>query len=287
MFLSVSMTIASQDDHYDALVSGALFDGVNTAAPDADGISVFKDFRNHADAVASILLYSAKETAFYPSSACGVHTQPEAFFNYLQKATSFPAFRYLGVEDEQYMLELRNGGSEQLLDQIAEKYYGREGVRVSRKLETDNAAREIREAFRKLVPKSIEDPGWRRWVLSLVTIYKPKDSDEITFDLAHVRLTISRDAVTGEAVIDPQVASLTKSSYLVMGRYISFYSDEIANFIEKATVNVFLRAMTTCNKEEEERETEVKFKPQRCKTRGEGPQRQSGTPRRTCGMNVQ
>ncbi|KAI7825639.1 hypothetical protein BC939DRAFT_447906 [Gamsiella multidivaricata] len=56
-----SMALAFQE-HYDALASGALVLGVSAAAPDADGTGVFRDFKNHADVVASILLYRAKET---------------------------------------------------------------------------------------------------------------------------------------------------------------------------------------------------------------------------------
>ncbi|KAG0302739.1 Trimethylguanosine synthase [Dissophora globulifera] len=248
----VSVAIASQD-HYDALVSGALFDGVNTADPHADDLGVFKNSKNHADAVASILQYSANGAAFDPSA--GIHTRPEAYFGYLQNVASFPAFHFLGVEDKQRALKLSGGGTEELLDQIVENYFGSDQDQASsyvrhwqRKLiatEEERARKEqVREAFRKLIPRMVAKVGWRKWVLSLVTIRKPKGTDDVSFELAHVRLTISRDADDGRVVIDPQEASLITSSYSMIGGYTSFYSEEISRFIEKTTVDKFLENMT-------------------------------------------
>ncbi|KAF9993881.1 hypothetical protein BGZ80_004467 [Entomortierella chlamydospora] len=267
-----STTLAYNNQHYDALVSGALFEGVNTADPDANRTSVFKDFKNHADAVASILIYSAKETSFDPSEK--IHTRPEAYFDFLQKAASFPAFFYRGPEDREHELRL-NGDPEQLLDQIADHYYRQEDYIYDSKINgySDSCIGEgmkkkkenIREAFRKLIPKTVENKHWKQWVLSLVTIQKPLGSDEVTFDLAQVRLTIStvhdktgrrnsrcsRSTSGGggsggcTVAIDRQVALLVKSSYNLVGGYTSFYSDEIARFIEKGTVDEFLRLMTT------------------------------------------
>ncbi|KAF9356593.1 hypothetical protein BGX26_005052 [Mortierella sp. AD094] len=264
-----SIALAYNDQHYDALVSGALFEGVNTADPDANRTSLFKDFKNHADAVASILIYGAKETSFDPSEK--IHTQPEAYFDFLQRAASFPAFFYRYTEDKEHELHL-NGDPEQLLDQIADHYYRQEDYVYINELNGDSDSyssdgmkqkkKNIREAFRKLVPKTVENKHWKQWVLSLVTIQKPADSDEVTFDLAQVRLTISTThnsrrggrnsrcsrGSSGSgctAAIDRQVALLVKSSYNVVGGYISFYSDEIARFIEKGTVDEFLRLMTT------------------------------------------
>ncbi|KAF9168963.1 hypothetical protein BGX21_011014 [Mortierella sp. AD011] len=269
-----STTLAYNDQHYDALVSGALFEGVNTADPDANRTSVFKDFKNHADAVASILIYSAKETSFDPSEK--IHTRPEAYFDFLQKAASFPAFFYRGPEDREHELRL-NGDPEQLLDQIADHYYRQEDFICDSEINGYSGGcigegmkkkkkEYIREAFRKLIPKTVENKHWKQWVLSLVTIQKPLSSDKVTFDLAQVRLTIStvHDSIGGRknsccsksisrgggsggctAAIDRQVALLVKSSYSLDGGYISFYSDEIARFIEKGTVDEFLRLMTT------------------------------------------
>ncbi|KAK3822956.1 MAG: hypothetical protein J3Q66DRAFT_136779 [Benniella sp.] len=234
---------------YDALVSGALFEGVNTASPDADAISVFKDYKNHADAVASILLTKAKESDFDPRD--GIHTIPETYFSFLENAASFPAFFHRGQEDEQHALRLKGGDNDQLLDEITDKYlqkpssFSLPSPKGSKNKREEERALRIRQAFRELIPATVEKAEWKDWALSLVTIQKPLGSDNITFELAHVRLEISRDDRTGRAVIGPQEATLVKSSYSVMGSYISFYSNEIAKFIEKATVDEFLRAMTT------------------------------------------
>jgi hypothetical protein len=179
------------------------------------------------------LLTKARDSAFDPRGH--VHTHPETYFTFLQDTASFPAFYCTGQEDDQHSLQVKGGDLDQLLDEIANKYLGEESTRRSR----------IRQAFREMIPEQIEDAAWRHWALSLVTIQKPAGSDNVTFELAHVRLKIARDDKTGRAVIGPQEATLVKSSYSVMGRYISFYSAELAKIFDKATVDELVDAMTT------------------------------------------
>ncbi|KAG0198057.1 hypothetical protein BGX28_008476 [Mortierella sp. GBA30] len=239
--LALGALVAAQD-HYHALASGVLFDGVNTADPAADGTAVFRDKWNHADGVASILLYSAKETAFHPAD--GISDSPESYFDFLQKVADFPAFHIIGTEDKEYDLTL-DGSLEQFLDQITDKYR----LSLSRSLHqpTLGLLDRIRDAFRGLVPESVDNPSKTRkkWLLSLVILQKPKESDEVTFEMIHVRLTISKEEKSGRALIDQQSASMTVSSYMVIGRYISFYSDELARFIEKGDVDQLISALTT------------------------------------------
>ncbi|KAF9113117.1 hypothetical protein BGX27_002182 [Mortierella sp. AM989] len=271
--------ILAYTDHYDALISGGLFEGVNTADPKANRTSIFQDPKNHADAVASILIHSAKETSFSPSQE--IHTPPEIYFNFLQHVISFPAFRYRGnVEDAHHALYL-DGDLEQLLDQISDHYYKQDddhhldlvcNNNNSNNNNIDDGMKEkkqrIREAFRKLIPKTVENKDWKQWLLSLVTIQKLENSDHVTFDLAQVRLTIStgneknnegkRKRKEGKdfdcskggctAVIDRQVALLIKSSYFVVGGYVSFFSSEISKMVEKGTVDEFLELLTTKQK---------------------------------------
>ncbi|KAF9430830.1 hypothetical protein BGZ76_000685 [Entomortierella beljakovae] len=255
-----SITLAYDGGHYDALVSRFIFVGVNTGIPKANGTSLFKEFRNHADAVASVLLTSATDAQFDPSQ--GIHTRPVAYFDFLENTVRFPAFRYRGLEDHIQELHL-DGGLDQFLDEISEHYY-----RIDCHSETGNMTVEelmqrrlnIRKVFKKLVPKTIENKDWKRWLFSTVTIQKPKNSDKVSFEFAQVRLTISqnggninREGTRGRtisktparAVIDRQVALLVKSCYFVDGGYMSFFSDEIANFIESGSVDELQALMTT------------------------------------------
>ncbi|KAF9950486.1 hypothetical protein BGZ72_007872 [Mortierella alpina] len=220
-------------DHYNAMASGVLFEGVNTADPATDGVGVFRDYRNHADAVASILLYCANDTSFFPAG--GISDTPEAYFDFIQKAAIFPAFYFLGTEDKQYTLDL-NGDKGQFLDQVIEKY----------RLESAFADLDrIRNSFWDLVPRAIDHPSRRSWLLSMITLRKQMGSDDVTFSIAHVRLTMSKDEKSGIATIDRQVASMTLSCYSVMGRYISFYSDELARYIEKGSVGQLIRTLSS------------------------------------------
>ncbi|KAF9200122.1 hypothetical protein BGZ49_009669 [Haplosporangium sp. Z 27] len=274
---AVRAHINSDQQHYNALISSAIFEGLNTADPKANVTSLFKDPKNHADAVASILIYNAKSTSFDPSEK--IHTHPEIYFDFLQTVASFPAFHHQGTtEDKEYELYL-NGDPEQLLDQIADHYYDydydqcddydynssghrdcggrsggddRNGIKKRRE--------KTRQAFRGMIPKTVENEEWKQWLLSLITIRKPANSDEVTFELAQVRLTISRsnncnnkelgpsfncNGGGGGVAIDRQVALMVKSSYSVNGGFISFFSDDISRFVEKGTLDEFLTLMTT------------------------------------------
>ncbi|KAF9572369.1 hypothetical protein EC968_009943 [Mortierella alpina] len=232
-----SAALAKAQDHYNAMATGVLFEGVNTADPDADGVGVFRDYKNHADAVASILLYCAEETSFIPAG--GKSDVPEAYFDFIQKAASFPAFYFLGTEDKQYTLDL-NGDIRQFLDQVTEKY----------RLEpTFTHPDRISNRFQDLIPRTIEHPHKRNWLLSLITLHKQMGTDNVTFSMAHVRLTMSRDEKSGIATIDRQAASMTLSCYSVMGRYISFYSDELARYIKKGSVDQLIRTLSSSESE--------------------------------------
>ncbi|KAI1312307.1 hypothetical protein EDD11_002961 [Mortierella claussenii] len=291
-FYLVSFTLASphDDSHYDSIASGVLFLGLNTADPNADHIAVFQDYKNHADAVASILLSCALQSSFdpqkYPQDTDiqrGTRPllleqrspPPETFFQFLETVAAYPAFYHFEEENEdgQYELMLQ-GGEEQLLDEIMEKYENPSlhvAVRHQKDLGLDKANR-IRQAFRELLPRctvtadDATDFSWRtpgrdeqttKWVLSLVVISKPEGTDDVTFDMAHVRLAASGcsgksnddDDGNGKGMnkvrIEKQVASMTRSSYSVIGRYISYYSGDIAKMVGKSTVDAFKRAMTT------------------------------------------
>lgn len=196
-------------------------------------MGVFRDYKNHADAVASILLYCAEETSFLPAG--GISDTPEAYFDFVQKAASFPAFYYLGTEDKQYTLDL-NGDMGQFLEQVTEKY---------RLESTFKHLDRISSSFQALVPRTIDHPSQRSWLLSLITLHKEMGTDNVTFSMAHVRLTMSRDEKSGTATIDRQEASMTLSCYSVMGRYISFYSDELARYIEKGSVDQLIHTLSS------------------------------------------
>ncbi|CAO3566704.1 unnamed protein product [Mortierella alpina] len=240
LFLSLSYAaLAIAQDHYNALATGVLFEGNNTADPDADGVGVFRDFKNHADAVASILLYCAEETSFLPAGAKS--DTPEAYFGFIQKAASFPAFYFLGTEDKQYTLAL-DGDRRQFLEQVMEKY---------RLESTFEDLDRISDSFQALLPGTIDHPSQRSWLISLITLQKQIGTDNVTFSMAHVRLTMSRDEKSGVATIDRQEASMTLSCYSVLGRFISFYSDELARYIKKGSVDQLIRTLSSSKGQED------------------------------------
>ncbi|KAG0264445.1 hypothetical protein BG011_006804 [Mortierella polycephala] len=129
-FYSSAAALTTGQDRFDRLSSGVLFDGINASDPNTDGTSVFKDFCNHANAVASMLLYHAKDAGFDPSTN-GVSTPSEAYFGFLQNVADFSALYSLSSND-----------LEQFLEQVAQKF----------RMDSETKADRTKVAFRALVP---------------------------------------------------------------------------------------------------------------------------------------
>ncbi|KAG0259055.1 hypothetical protein DFQ27_004254 [Actinomortierella ambigua] len=62
----------------------------NVKATGATGASLFRDSRNHPDAVGTVLNHAATLANFFP--ARGLEDQTEQFSNYIMKVSSFPGF---------------------------------------------------------------------------------------------------------------------------------------------------------------------------------------------------
>ncbi|KAF9364273.1 hypothetical protein BGX34_002035 [Mortierella sp. NVP85] len=270
--LSVSAVFAAAE--YDALVSGALFNGIDTTRPGHQGLSIFADSRNHPSAVASILLYLANKSRFTPKrSKNGVIRDGTSYRLFARQSVTFPAFvkRYQTYVE----LELHTGDREELAEKIEEWYEAQMAD-----------PRQIGIAFQNLVPKYIEGgigddldndslemdedslqwdmynrfsthPRWfgRRqeeapqattstWLLSHIVVYSEPHVSP-SFELSSISLKLSRDPRTGKAHIVPQKIVLEQTMFSVDSEYLKQRAEYFAEFVETVKMNRFLDEIST------------------------------------------
>jgi hypothetical protein len=273
-----SVTVVFAAAEYDALVSGALFNGIDTTQPGHQGLSIFSDSRNHPSAVASILLYLANKSRFTPKrSKNGVIRDGSSYRLFARQSVTFPAFikRYQSYAE----LELHTGGREELAEKI-EEWYDAQMADPS----------QIGMAFQNLVPKYIDGdigdesdndsleanegslqwdmpdrfsthPRWfgRRqrkvpqattstWLLSHIVVYSEPHVAP-SFELASINLKLSRDPRTGKAHIVPQKIVLEQTMFSVDSEYLKQRAGYFAEFVETVKMNRFLDEISTYSKQ--------------------------------------
>ncbi|KAF9149188.1 hypothetical protein BG015_009036 [Linnemannia schmuckeri] len=201
-----------------AVISGAMFMGEDTTDYSADPAEIFRDPNNHAGAAASILVYSAKSADFSPATQ-----EPKSLIQsldaFVQKASSFPGFLSTAALDTSLTL---NGSFTQFEKVIRDQ------------LKDPHTAR----AFRDLIPGYIQDQSLTDWVLSLVVLTKPEDSDTVNIRFARVPLTIESDK-TNTAYIPKQKARLIVADYNVLTNFFISNADKLAGIMKIVHVRDF------------------------------------------------
>lgn len=226
MSASIVVIVAVQA-RYDALVSGAIFIGKDTSFPEDDSTIIFKDPSNHPAAVTSLLWTLAKESDFIPSEF-DVITDPWLYRKFERQLVDFPAFKT--SEFVQRPLDL-DGTPSQFSAQIRPHFDARYADTIAR-------------SFWSQIPGYVMKPSFRRWLTSQIIIYKDTDSDEITFEVAEIILTLSRDE-SGLAMIDRQRAILTRTFFKVDTATLVDNAEDLAKSVPIVGIHDFIKHMTT------------------------------------------
>lgn len=180
-------------------------------------VDIFKNPINHATAAASILVFAAKQTGFRPSekSAESLAKSVDAFE---RKISTFPGFTrndditvYLQLEDHTTVEEFRQAIRDLLewvshIDKIAFK-------------------------FAELLPLNLEPErnSLEKWILSLIVLDKPEDSNDVRIQLAHITLNIAFDKTT--AFIPNQEARVFFSDFQLDPSVLYANADRLAENI--------------------------------------------------------
>lgn len=209
-----------------AVVSRAIFEGVDTTESSAEPRDIFENPKNHAAATASILTFAANKANFLPTEQAP-KSLGSALNDFVRKVSTFPGFLTEGEVNDELLL---NGS----LDQFEEIIHSRLHDSF------------VTSSLRDLVPNYIEDESLTNWVLSLIVLSKPKHSDGVHIKLVRVSLTISRDE-DGTANLPKQTASLIVSSFLVHSRVLSDNADRFAQTVPVHRVNNFIKFFASSN----------------------------------------
>ncbi|KAG0298901.1 hypothetical protein BGZ96_004208 [Linnemannia gamsii] len=202
-----------------AVVSGAIFEGVDTTKSSATPHEIYQFPENHAAAAASILTFSANAVNFHPTEQPPKNLVP-TLDEFVKKASTFPGLLSTSASDVSISL---NGSFTQFEQAIRE--------------ESGNPL--IARAFRDLIPGYNEDKSLTDWTLSLVVISKPEGSDEVAVKFSGVSLTISTDK-THTTYIPKQSTRLILASYKVRGDYLAGNAGKLVNMIQITKVRDFI-----------------------------------------------
>jgi len=200
-----------------AVASGAIFVGEDTTESPVTSRTMFENRANHITAVSSVLAFAAKVANFQPAEkpAKSLVNTLDAF---VEKVSTFPGFITAGWVDKSIHL---NASLIQMEKEIREA--------DSKITHLPLIARNLRD----LTPGFIQDKTLKKWILSLVVLDKPLDSEDVKFKLVRLVLTLSTDA-SHTVIIPEQVARLTIADFSVMGATLVANAESLS----KAITNV-------------------------------------------------
>ncbi|KAF9954833.1 hypothetical protein BGZ72_004262 [Mortierella alpina] len=233
LLLIGAATVVMARERFDAIASGALFTGKdNTDNMDVSKLDVFRDPKNHASAVASLLWNGAALNKFVPA-ADGLATDPYAYQDFLREVNRFKGFRKSG--EQRRKLEL-TGRLEQLEEEIDRKY----------RSFVDDDDIDVARHFRQLIPNNLrkEDIYGDRWLLSQIIIRQSPHSNAVSFEIGRIALEIRRER-NGKAVIEPQTATLVKTDFHVDEKYLMENAQTLAEWVPIASVRTVLNLLTS------------------------------------------
>ena len=210
----------------DVVISGALFVGKDTTNDNAFPVDIYGDIKNHASAAASILQFSARATDYRPSEQ-GVDSK-KGYSLFQQKAASFPGFHSTREETKDVSLD---GTLIQLEQAVRDAYPSNDASLIARNL-------------RDLIPGFVQNNDLKEWLLSLIVIRKPANSDIVMVEVVELRLTLESDE-SQTTYIPKQKARLSTSEFRVLSATLTQNRDRFAELIPVATVQHVIQYFTS------------------------------------------
>ncbi|GJJ76918.1 hypothetical protein EMPS_09277 [Entomortierella parvispora] len=100
----------------------------------ATGADIFRDPKNHPDAVGTILTYAATMADFFPAK--GLENQTDQFTSYIEKVCTFPGF--MMTYNEQSAQEETSVNIDTMINEIKSAYEGVVGVNMNQVVDSIN-----------------------------------------------------------------------------------------------------------------------------------------------------
>jgi len=236
LLLVCTATAVLAGSKVDAIVSGACMVGQDMSQ-ETRGEEVFRNPRNHATAVASILRHSADRAEFRPREK-GVITDPKVYNQFLKDVNNFPGFKSHHQDMER--LELQ-GDREQFKREVAKKY------------KTDrNDPWQIARSFERLLPHEVDKDN-QEWLLNYVVMNTQGsrggggggNQGEITVEICSITLKLTKDSNTDQAKIKRQTAEMKLSMFTVKREYLEEHANALAQRIRTMEARKALRELSS------------------------------------------
>ncbi|KAK3822983.1 MAG: hypothetical protein J3Q66DRAFT_136924 [Benniella sp.] len=209
------------------LSSKAIFTGVDNTDPDASRVKIFRNPRNHASAIASIIANRAQSNFFLPKTLAR-EKLPDHFYKF---ASSLPTRTILkSTRKRDFFLDL-TGDLNQFKEVITANYVPLSG-------KADDAA----SAFVEQIPQSLDTQSDESWALVLITIHGG-DNDQIAFDISWINVLLSFD--NGSVIIPEQTAYMSQGSYKVETDQLVRNADLLADLFSTIEVAEFEDELST------------------------------------------
>lgn len=234
LLLVCTATAVLAGSRIDAIVSGACMVGQDTSQ-DTRGEEVFRDPRNHATAVASILRHSADRAEFRPREK-GVITDPKVYEQFLKDVNNFPGFKSHHMEMERLDLQ---GDREQFKREVAKKY------------KTDrNDPWMIARAFERLLPHEMDENN-QEWLLNYVVMNTQGSrggggsQKDISVEICSIMLKLDKDSNNDQTKIKKQMAEMKMQMFTVKKEYLEEHASSLAQRIRTMDARKALRELST------------------------------------------
>ncbi|KAF9364267.1 hypothetical protein BGX34_002029 [Mortierella sp. NVP85] len=231
ILLFFSAVILVHGQQTERLSSKAVFTGVDNTNPDASRVKIFKDPRNHATAVASIITTRAQSNLFVPNTLAREEL-PNHFYKFASSLPTRTIFKSTRKRD--FFLDL-TGDLNQFKETIATNYVPLSG-------KADYAA----SAFVEQIPRRLDTQSDESWVLVLITIHGG-DNDEISFDISWINVLLSSD--NGSVIIPEQTAYMSQGSYKVETDVLVDNANLLADLFSTIEVAEFEEELSTSEPE--------------------------------------
>ncbi|KAG0238443.1 hypothetical protein B0O80DRAFT_499798 [Mortierella sp. GBAus27b] len=231
VFLLFSAAVLAQAWSARTVSSRAIFTGEDNTIPGASLLDIFRDPRNHATAVASIIGSSARASHFKPKEH-GLDENQDAYYDFVEDITSFPGFNVEYKDWFPLSLSL-SGDVDQFKNQIATYYESPSG---NKDVEVSALAYQITRT----------GPGAKNgtWLLSLTALHNDGDSNAVSVSLASVEVSVT---ITnqGDIIIWRQNTIFQQRILKVSSQILTAAAERLAEAIPKTDINAYEDRLTT------------------------------------------
>ncbi|KAF9974161.1 hypothetical protein BGZ73_002469 [Actinomortierella ambigua] len=228
LILTATLVVLAKD----AVVSRGVFNGDDTTNPDARGVKVFREPRNHPMAVASILMYAGGKAGYDPHSQAPKKSR-HSYRAFRKQVSAFPGF--LKGETFRMLLSLEGGSLDEVENKVRMAYPFADGDYIG-------------SSIRYSIPTVSIGPDVADFVFSLVVISKPYGSEDpddtntkITIELVRLHLKIKAVNGDGAVQIPKQTAKLIVSQLEVKRHYLIRRAEYLAKKIPRRSLVDFVK----------------------------------------------